>query len=267
MSGTADPGSMTRLTGKTALVTGASRGIGRAIALRLAHDGATVAVHYAERDDAAKETVAEIERDGGSAFAVRARLGPVEAVDVLFDGLAAGLGERPLDILVNNAAYGDLTALFQGGIDAVTPRQIDEVFAVNVTAPLLIVQRALRIMPDGGRIVSVSSIAARLAAPYQLAYGMSKGAIEVMTRALANELGARGITVNAVRPGPTDSRINAALEDPSVRERLSGMTALRRIGQPEEIADAVAFLVSDDARWITANMVDASGGAFLGPLP
>lgn len=257
---------MPRLTGKTALVTGGSRGIGRAIALRLARDGATVAVHYGSNEAAAAETVAHIKDDGGSAFAVGARLGPDDAVDTLFEGLAAGLGDRPLDVLVNNAAYGDLGALFQGGIDALTPRQVDEVFAVNVKAPLLIVQRALRIMPDGGRIVSVSSVAARIAAPYQLAYGMSKGAVEVMTRALANELGARGITVNAVAPGPTDSRINAALQDPAVRERLSGATALRRIGQPEEIADAVAFLASDEARWITANVVDASGGVFLGPL-
>ncbi|WP_116951693.1 SDR family NAD(P)-dependent oxidoreductase [Jiangella endophytica] len=257
---------MTRLTGKTALVTGASRGIGRAIALRLAGDGATVAVHFGEREDAAKDTVAEIERHGGSAFAVRAKLGSDDAVGALFDGLAAGLGERPLDILVNNAAYGDLAALFQGSIEAVTARQIDEVFAVNVTAPLLIIQRALQLMPDGGRIVSVSSVSARMAAPFQLAYGMSKGAIEVMTRALAHELGARGITVNAVAPGATDSNINAALQDPDLRERLSELSALRRIGRPEEIADAVGFLASDDARWITANIVDASGGAFLGPI-
>ncbi len=257
---------MTRLTGKTALVTGASRGIGRAIALRLGRDGATVAVHYGEREDAAKETVADIERDGGSAFAVRAKLGPDDAVDALFDGLTAGLGERPLDILVNNAAYGDLEALFQGTIEAVTAQQIDAVFAVNVKAPLLIVQRALRLMPDGGRIVSVSSVATRAALPHQVAYAMSKGAVEVMTRTLAQQLGARDITVNAVAPGATDSNINAAFHDPAVRDFLSGLTALRRIGRPEEIADAVAFLVSDDARWITANVVDASGGAFLGPI-
>lgn len=257
---------MAELTGRTALVTGASRGMGRAVARRLAGDGALVAVHYRADDDAARKTIAMIEEAGGSAFPVRAELGVPGDVGTLMAGLAEGLAGRPLDILVSNAACGNLDTLFAGSVDRVTAGQFDEVFAVNVKAPFFLVQAALPIMRDGGRIVLLSSPATRVAMPHQIAYAMSKGALEVMGRTLANSLGARGITVNTVVPGATDTGINDSLADPGVRAAITGVTALGRIGQPADVADVVAFLASDDARWVTANTVDATGGLYLGPL-
>jgi NAD(P)-dependent dehydrogenase (short-subunit alcohol dehydrogenase family) len=121
-------------------------------------------------------------------------------------------------------------------------------------------------MPDGGRIVNISSLATRVALPGQIAYAMTKGALEVMSRTLANALGGRGITVNAVSPGSTDTEVTDLLHAPETRAVLSGLTALGRIGRPDDIADAVAFLASDDARWITGTVLDATGGAFLGPM-
>src|SRR5688500_14498530 len=144
---------MKTLNGKTALVTGASRGIGRAIAERLAADGATVAVHYGSNEAAANDTVASIERAGGRAFALRAELGVDGDVDVLFQGIERGLQGRPLDILVNNAAI----IIYSATVDHATPADFDRSFAVNVRAPLFIAQRALGVMPDGGRIINISS--------------------------------------------------------------------------------------------------------------
>jgi NAD(P)-dependent dehydrogenase (short-subunit alcohol dehydrogenase family) len=257
---------MTDLKGKTALVTGASRGMGRAIARRLAADGALVAVHYSRHADAAGETVAAIERAGGAAFPVQAEFGTDGDVRTLLAGLTAGLRGRPLDILVNNAACGNQDTVRAGSVDRLTPGQFDEVFAVNVKAPLFLVQAALPLMPDGGRIVNISSLATRVALPGQIAYAMTKGALEVMSRTLANALGGRGITVNAVSPGSTDTEVTDLLHAPETRAVLSGLTALGRIGRPDDIADAVAFLASDDARWITGTVLDATGGAFLGPM-
>jgi 3-oxoacyl-[acyl-carrier protein] reductase len=247
------------LTGKTALVTGASRGIGRAVAARLAADGAFVVVHYGTNDAAARETVAAIEHAGGKAVAVRAELGADGDVDVLFAGLEQALTGRPLDILVNNAA------VFAGTLDQVTPQEFDRLFAVNVKAPYFIVKQALPLLRDGGRIVNVSSAATRIALP-ETAYAMTKGALDVFGRNLALELGPRSITVNTVAPGVTETDINAWIRDaPHLVERSTGITALGRVGQPEDIADVVAFLVSEDARWITGHWLDATGGLHLGP--
>ncbi|MET9064098.1 SDR family NAD(P)-dependent oxidoreductase [Streptosporangium sandarakinum] len=194
------------LNGRTALVTGASRGIGRAIARRLAADGALVIVHYGSNETAAQETVSLIEKTGGNAFAVRAELGVPTDVDTLFAGMEAGLRERTgqvrLDIVVNNAATGA-----PGPIESITPEAFDQVFAVNTKAPLFIAQRALPLMNDGGRIINVSSAATRIALP-ELAYAMSKAAMNVFGRTLANAVGARGITVNTVTPGPTETDAN-----------------------------------------------------------
>jgi NAD(P)-dependent dehydrogenase (short-subunit alcohol dehydrogenase family) len=251
---------MNRLAGRTALVTGASRGIGRAIAQRLAGDGADVAVHYGGDASAADETVASIERAGGRAFAVRAELGIDGDVDTLMTGLERGLAGRPLDILVNNAA-----AAPGGPIETDTPERFDRLFAVNVRAPYFLVQRALPLLPDGGRIITLTSVATRVANPSQTSFAMGKGALETMTLTLASALGTRGITVNAVAPGATRTDANAALfEAPGLAEFITGQTALDRLGRAEDIADAVAFLASDDARWITGQTLDASGGIHLG---
>jgi 3-oxoacyl-[acyl-carrier protein] reductase len=251
---------MAALTGKTALVTGASRGIGRAIARRLAADGALVAVHYATSQAAATQTVTAIQADGGRAYAVRAELGVAGDVDTLFARLEAGLSGQRLDILVNNAA-----TRAAGFIQQTTPEEFDRMFAVNVRAPLFIVQRALPLLRDGGRIINVSSSDTRVALPMELAYAMTKGAVNVMSQTLANALGARGITVNAVAPGPTDTDMTAFLRDPEVQAATASATALGRVGQPADIADAVAFLASDDARWITGHLLDVTGGMWLGP--
>lgn len=250
---------MSKLTGKTALVTGASRGIGRAIATRLAADGALVAVHYATNKQAADDTVAAIQAAGGRAFAVGADFGTEGDVDALVTGLESGLGGG-LDILVNNAALAG-----EADLDKTTPEYFDKIFAVNVKTPFFLIQRLLPTMRDGGRIINISSGVTRIALP-ETVYAMTKGAMETLTRNLANSYatGKRGITVNSVAPGPIDTG-HPMFQIPQVVEGTAKATALDRMGEPADIADAVAFLASEDARWITGNTLDATGGMFLGP--
>jgi NAD(P)-dependent dehydrogenase (short-subunit alcohol dehydrogenase family) len=247
--------------GRTALVTGASRGIGRAIAARLAAEGAMVIVHLGTDEHGAAATVEGIERAGGTALAVRAELGVEGDVETLFAGVEAGLAGRPLDILVNNAA-----APPAGPLGATTRAEFDHLFAVNVRAPYFIVEHALPLLRDGGRIITISSVATRMANPAQTSFAMTKAAVETMSRTLANQLGPRGITVNAVAPGATRTASNGAVFDvPGLAEQIAGMTALDRLGGPDDVAEVVAFLASGAARWITGQTLDASGGLFLGP--
>nr|WP_218922239.1 SDR family oxidoreductase [Kibdelosporangium phytohabitans] len=242
------------MRGRTALVTGASRGLGRAIAQRLAADGASVVVHYGSNEAKAAETVAAITAAGGQAHAVRADLGKPDGVDKLFESIAA-----PLDIVVNNAAV--FSPLFAD----TTPDDFDQVFAVNVKSPFFIIQRALPLMPDGSRIINVSSGVTWFAIP-ELAYAMTKGALNVLGRALANTLGDRQITVNTISPGITRSDMNDWLRDnPAAEQQVVGMVALGRVGEPEDIADAVSLVASGDARWITGEVIEVNGGLFLGP--
>jgi NAD(P)-dependent dehydrogenase (short-subunit alcohol dehydrogenase family) len=245
------------LTGKTALVTGGSRGIGRGIAERLGRDGARVGVHYGGNEEAAKETVAAIEAAGGEAFAVQARLGvpgDAAALWTAFDAHADGL-----DILVNNAGVG-----LDAGIADVDEEAYDQVFAVNVKAPFFLIQQGLDRLRDGGRIVNISSGATRIAMPGIVAYAATKGALDAMTLSLAQGLAPRGITVNAVAPGVVETDINPWLEDPDARAMAAGWSALNRVGQPADIADVVAFVAGDDARWVTGQVIDATGGSLLG---
>ncbi|CAM4486237.1 SDR family oxidoreductase [Nocardia ninae] len=249
-------------TTKTALVTGASRGIGRAIAERLAREGALVAVHFGQNDAAAKDVVAGIEADGGRAFAVRGDLGSTDFATLLDDMDAgfAGLGAPAgLDILVNNAGM-----TIMKGVDTMAPAEFDTLFATNVRAPFFLVQGALDRLRDGGRVVNLSSAVTRMAVPDILAYTMTKGAIDSFTRVLAQALGPRGITVNAVAPGYVLTDMNAWLIDnPDGQREASSNVALGRVGRPADIADIVSYLVSDDARWITGQTLDASGGTAL----
>ncbi|MEU9605991.1 SDR family oxidoreductase [Streptomyces sp. NPDC048057] len=248
---------MNRLHGKTALVTGASRGIGRAIALRLAAEGARVGVHYARDDAAAKKTVAAIEAAGGSAFALRAELGvPGDAVALwaAFDEYADGV-----DILVNNAGVAG-----HGTIDEVTEDAYDRVFAVNAKAPFFVIQEGLDRLRDDGRIVNISSGVTKVAFPGMTAYAAAKGAVEVLTLTLAKTLGPRGITVNAVSPGTIETDIHPWMADPDAKAAAAAYSVFDRVGQPEDVADAVAFLASSDGRWVTGQNIDVSGGSGLG---
>ncbi|GGT99086.1 SDR family oxidoreductase [Streptomyces violascens] len=254
------------LARKTALVTGASRGIGRGIAQRLAADGALVVVHYGTDGPAAQETVDAIVEAGGRAFAVGAELDTVDGVEQLADAVRSGLrahtGEEFLDILVNNAAVTGHLPYAE-----TTPDLFDRLFAVNVRAPFFLAQHLLPTLRDGGRIITIGSAVTRIALEGELAYTMTKGAMETYTRTLANAVGARRITVNLVAPGPTETDRTRAFfrSSPEMEANMIQAQALPWIGQPADIADPVAFLASDDARWVTGHVLDASGGTYLGP--
>ncbi|MFF7632309.1 SDR family oxidoreductase [Kitasatospora sp. NPDC008050] len=254
---------MSRLSGKTALVTGGSRGIGKGIALRLAAEGALVAVHYGTNESAAKETVSEIEAAGGRAFAIGAELGvpgDAAALWAAFDeALAAHDGGSGLDILVNNAGVG-----LYGVVGEVAEADFDRVFAVNTKAPYFIIQQGLGRLRDGGRVINISSGVTRIAYPITSAYSMTKGAINTLTLTLAQQLGPRGITVNAVAPGLVNTDMTAELREPAAQAEAAALSIFNRVGEPADIGDAVAFLASDDARWVTGQVLDGTGGSHLG---
>ncbi|MEV8321238.1 SDR family oxidoreductase [Streptomyces sp. NPDC059900] len=248
------------LAGKTALVTGGSRGIGRAIAERLAKDGATVALTYNASKQGADETVAAIEQTGGSAFALRADLTDAQSIPDLFAQLDAEFTRRhgtdTLDLLVNNAGNSGW-----GGLADATPDSWDTMFAVHARAPFFVVQSALSRLSDGGRIVNVSSAAGTRPMQAVPIYSMAKASINNLTHALAMELGPRNITVNAVAPGWVRTDMNAAVrENADMTAAIEADTALGRFGETSDITAVVAFLASEEGRWVTAQVIEASGG-------
>jgi 3-oxoacyl-[acyl-carrier protein] reductase len=242
---------------RTALVTGASRGIGRATALRLARDGFRVGVHYGTNEAAAKEVVRLIEAEGGSAFALGADLGVPEQVETLAAEVREAAGR--LDVLVNNAAIATSVPMEQETVET-----FDRIFAVNVRGLFFLTKLLLPLVPDGGRIVNVTSGVVHIAFPQIIAYAMTKGAIRTFTLALAKELGPRGITVNDVAPGIIDTDVNAEwLHTPDGQAYAQSVHALGRPGRAEEIAEVIAFAASPGASFMTGRTLDATGGGNL----
>jgi 3-oxoacyl-[acyl-carrier protein] reductase len=247
---------MASLAGKVAIVTGASRGIGRAIAERLGRDGAAVVVNYARSADDAKTVAAGIEAQGEKASAVQADIGQVSDVRRLFRETIARFGH--VDIVVNNAAKFSVKPIAE-----VTEEELDAVFAVNARGPFFVLQKAARVLPANGRVINISTGATRVGLPGLGAYLGAKSALEQFTLVLSNELGSRGITVNTVCAGVTETKMLADMFEaypPELRAGLVQRTALGRVGQPEEVADVIGFLASEDARWVTGQTINADGG-------
>jgi 3-oxoacyl-[acyl-carrier protein] reductase len=237
--------------GKRALITGGSRGIGKAVAVRLASDGAHVAVGYVHRDDRANETLSAIADAGGSAIAIKADLSTPTEVVRLFEEVEQRIGA--LDIVVASAADIIVKPLAE-----CTEEDYNRIFDTNAKGVFFTLKQAARRLHDGGRIIVLSTGGTRMFFPGQSLYLGSKGAVEQFVRCLAWELGPRNITVNVASPGPTETDM---MQD-RYRDRAAAMSPFNRIGDPNEIADVVAFLASDAARWITGQNIGAGGGAF-----
>jgi 3-oxoacyl-[acyl-carrier protein] reductase len=244
---------MNRLNDKVAIVTGASRGIGAAIARRLAMDGAKVVVNFAQSERAAGQVVAAIESAGGEAVAIKADLSDTAQIALLFDAAMKKFGR--LDILVNNAAMAEPAPLASSGIEHYARH-----FDLNVRGVLLATAEAAKHMTAGGRIINISSGVVRQRAGGYGVYAATKAAVEAFTRCHAAELGKRGITVNSVAPGVTDTDMLRSAMPEAMQKDLIAQTPLGRLGKPDDIADAVALIASDDARWITGEIIPASGG-------
>jgi len=255
---------MTNLSGKTALVTGASRGIGRATASALADVGARVLVHYGRSAQDAESLVAGIRSNGGRVDAIRADLGTPDGATLLAKEVRSIVGER-LDVLVSNAGISKAATIKDHTVE-----DFDDLFATNVRSPFFLVQQLLPVLGEGSNIIVISSLGARAVAgtpdldkPSLLAYAATKGAIETLVKNWAAILGPRGIRVNAVAPGVIDTDMSNFTKTEAGRNVALGMQALKRIGKPEDVADVVAFLASDAARWITGASIPVDGGSKL----
>ncbi|GIP13948.1 MULTISPECIES: SDR family oxidoreductase [Paenibacillus] len=254
---------MGKLTGKAALVTGAGRGIGRAIAIRVGQEGALVAVHYGQSREAAEEVVRAIEQSGGTAFAIGQKFSDAGSVGAFYEALDEALKTRTydtrFDILVNNAGIASTLP-----IEETTEEVFDELMDINVKVPFFLVKQALPRLRDEGRIINLSSAVTRISLPGVAAYSMTKGAINALTLSLSAQLGPRRITINAIQPGFVETEMNAPmLQDPDSRQFGADYSIFGRWGQPQDVADIAAFLSSEDSRWITGQLIDASGGSHL----
>jgi 3-oxoacyl-[acyl-carrier protein] reductase len=242
---------MSSLKGKVALVTGASRGIGRAIAERLGHDGANVAITYAGNREKAEAVVATIQSYGVQAIAIQSDIGKIEETRKLFEQVLNTFGQ--LDIVVNNVGV----SIYKLTVD-MTESDFDRVFNTNAKGTFFALQEAAKHLSDGGRIVSLSSGATKQSILMGGVYSASKAAIEQFSLALSKELGHRGITVNLVSPGVTET--DGLIMPADALEHLIQSTPLARLGQPTDIADVVAFLASEDARWVNGQTIQVNGG-------
>jgi 3-oxoacyl-[acyl-carrier protein] reductase len=248
---------MNNLNGKTALVTGASRGIGRASALALAQGGAQVLVHYNSNEKEADAVVAEIRKGGGKAEKVGADLRKPDGAHTLAKRVRTIVGDR-LDILVANAGISKSAT-----IEDTTVEDFDNLFAVNTRAPFFLVQQLLPALCKGSSIIFTSSLAARAAVGTLYAYAATKGAVETLVKHFAAALGPRGIRVNAVAPGVVETEMSNFTKTEAGREFTLGIQALKRLAQPDDIAPVVRFLASDDARWVTGESIHVDGGSEL----
>ena len=255
---------MSTLQNKTALVTDASRGIGRATALALAGAGANVLVHYGRSALEAESLVAAIRAQGGRADAVSADLGTSDGAPLLAKQVRSIAGDR-LDVLVLNAGISKSARVADHTVE-----DFDNLFSTNVRGPFFLVQQLVPVLCDGSNIVVISSLGARMVVskpglenPSILAYAATKGALETLVKNWAAILGPHGIRVNAVAPGVIDTEMSSFTKTEAGREAALGMQALKRIGKPEDVADVVAFLASDAARWITGASIPVDGGSKL----
>jgi len=255
---------MTTLQNKTALVTGASRGIGRATARALARAGAHVLVHYGRSAQEAESLVAAIQAEGGRANAVSADLGTADGASLLAKQVRTIVGDR-LDALVLNAGISR-----SARIADYTLEDFDNLFATNVRGPFFLLQHLVPVLGEGSSIVVISSLGARMVVgkpglenPSILAYASTKGALETLVKNWAAILGPSGIRVNAVAPGVIDTDMSSFTKTEAGREVALGMQALKRLGKPEDVADVVAFVASDGARWITGASIPVDGGSKL----
>lgn len=245
-----------KLEGKVAVVTGASKGIGAAIARRLAAEGAAVVVNYAASREGAAQVVAGISRDGGKAVAVQADLAKKADIDRLFAETKKVFGQ--VDILVNNAGIYEFSP-----VEDITQEHFRKQFDLNVLGLTLATQAALKLFnPAGGSIVNISSVVSTLGVPAAAVYSGTKGAVDAITRSLAKELGPRGIRVNAINPGmvETEGLRGAGIAESDMRRQVEAQTPLGRIGRPEDIAGAAAFFASPDSSWITGETLTIAGG-------
>jgi 3-oxoacyl-[acyl-carrier protein] reductase len=248
---------------RIAVITGSSRGLGAATARRLAKEGFFVVVNYVRSQKDGDAVLRDIREAGGKGALVQGDVSSLEGIRAFLAGVDAALKSNGLppsiDVLVANAGV-----LISKPFSETTEADFDSLFDTNVKGVFFLVQGALPRMRDNGRIITLSSGLSRFANPMFTAYSATKGAIDVMTRILAQELGARGITVNAIAPGAIDTDMNAGwLRSEAGRTMLLGRQAIKKIGTPAEIADAIAFLASPDSRWITAQRIEASGGSSL----
>jgi NAD(P)-dependent dehydrogenase (short-subunit alcohol dehydrogenase family) len=249
---------------KIAIVTGGSRGLGRDMALSLAKKGNDVIITYNSNSEAANEVVSAIEELGQKATAIKLNTGDTKSFDAFYSEVKAALretfGKDNFDFLINNAGV----ALYQP-FESTTEEQLEEIFTIHYKGVFFLTQKALPLINDGGRIVNISSGLARVSFPGSSAYGSIKGAVETLTRYMAKELGARGITANVVAPGAiaTDFGGGHVRNTPALQEQLKSVTPLNRIGQADDIGGVVAFLCSEDAKWVNGQRIEASGGMFL----
>ena len=238
------------------LITGASRGIGRAIALECGRKGALVAVNYASSGDLADQVVREIEEGGGRGQTFQADVSDLKQIERLFDQVIARFGA--IDILINNAGI-----MKNKPVDQVSEEEFDQIFSVNVKGLFFCCQQAVRKMNPGAKIINIGTSVTKVMLPNYSTYAMSKGSVEQLTRVLAKEVGSKGITVNAVSPGPTNTELFRQGKSDEQISILGAMSAFNRIAEPEDIARAVAMLCSKEANWISGQTIFVNG-AFIG---